>query len=265
MTLRGVPLAEIRRRYIGQGERVSPAVRAALREDPRVGAKALARTLELRRARRVAEKRRLRELFRMERRLALAGITRVAGVDEVGVGPLAGPVVAAAVVLPGRVWLPRLNDSKRLTPAARDRLDAEIRRLTNQVSVGLATPEEIDQLNIYQAGLLAMRRAVEGLPIEPEMLLVDARRIPEVRMPQRAVIGGDSQVACIAAASIVAKVHRDRLMRELDRRYPGYGFSTNVGYGTAEHLRALRRRGPTVEHRQSFAPVVAAAAQDGQL
>jgi ribonuclease HII len=259
MGLRGVPLGELRRRYVRKGERASAAVRAALREDSRAGAVALLRSLELRRARAAAEKQRLRQLFRLERRLALDGVERVAGVDEVGMGPLAGPVVAASVVLPRRVWLPGLNDSKRLSAAARERLNAEIRSVTCEVSLGLATREEIDRLNIYQAGLLAMQRAVEGLCRRPDMLLVDARRVPGIEIRQRAVIGGDACVACIAAASIVAKVYRDGLMQELDRRYPGYGFAANAGYGTPAHRQALEERGPSPEHRHSFAPVSAAA------
>jgi len=259
MELRSVPLAEIRRRYGGEGQRVGSALLAELRADPRVGARALAHSLESRRARSAAEKWRLRHLFTLERRLQNDGLERIAGVDEVGVGPLAGPVVAASVVLPRRISLPGLNDSKKLSREARERIAAQIRTHAAHVSLGAASPEEIDQLNIYQATLLAMRRAVEGLVQPPDMLLVDARKVPGVEVPQRALIDGDARVACIAAASIVAKVYRDGLMRELDRLYPGYGFATNVGYGTAEHLRALQRRGPTPIHRRSYAPVDAAS------
>lgn len=259
MELQGVPLAEIRRRYVRDGERVSAALLEELRDDPRAGARSLARTLEARRIRAAAEQRRLRRLFSLERGLRMAGVERIAGVDEVGVGPLAGPVVAASVVLPHGVWLPGLNDSKQLSPAARERLAAEIRAVACGVSVGSASPEEIDRLNIYHAALLAMRRAIEGLRQPADMLLVDARNVPGLATPQRAVVEGDARVACIAAASIVAKVYRDALMCGLDRCYPGYGFASNAGYGTKQHLRALEARGPTPVHRHSFAPVAAAA------
>ncbi len=258
MELRGVPLAEIRRRFVRDGECVSAALLAALRGDPRAGARALLESLEARRERSAQERRRLRRLFAFERDLHRQGVERVAGVDEVGMGPLAGPVVAASVVLPSGVRLPGLNDSKRLSRAARERVAGEIRTLASSLSVGWAGPEEIDRLNIYQAGLLAMRRAVEGLRGRPDLVLVDARSVPGLALPQRAIADGDARVGCIAAASVVAKVYRDALMRELDRVYPGYGFSTNAGYGTAEHLRALKRRGPTPVHRLSFAPVNAA-------
>ncbi len=265
MGLRGVPLSELRRRYVLRGERPSSAARAALRADPRAGARALLQQLERRRARLAAEKQRMRRLFRVERRLQLEGVERVAGVDEVGVGPLAGPVVAAAVVLEPRAWLPGLRDSKQLTRAGRERLDAEIRQAATAFSLGLASREEIDRLNIYQAALLAMRRAVEGLELRVGALLVDARRIPDVRIRQRPVIGGDARVACIAAASIVAKVYRDRLMCELDAHFPGYGFARNSGYATEAHLSALLARGPSPAHRRSFAPVSEAALRQARV
>ncbi len=264
MELRGVPLAEIRRRFVREGGRVSGALRAALRQDPRVGAQDLLWSLDERRRRAAAERRRLRRLFSLERELHRQGVEHVAGVDEVGVGPLAGPVVAASVVLPPEVRLPGLNDSKRLTRAARERIAAEIEALACATSIGWASSEEIDRLNIYQAALLAMRRAVEGLARDPDMLLVDARKVPGLALPQRAIVHGDARVGCIAAASVVAKVYRDALMRALDRLHPGYGFATNAGYGTAEHLRALQRLGPTPAHRRSFAPVYAAIAGGGR-
>ncbi|TDJ05305.1 MAG: ribonuclease HII [Deltaproteobacteria bacterium] len=257
MELRGVSLAEIRRRYVREGGRVSGVLRVALRDDPRVGAQDLLRNLDTRRRRVAAEQRRLRRLFALEHDLHQQGVEHVAGVDEVGVGPLAGPVVAASVVLPPAVRLPGLNDSKRLTRAARERIAAEIEALACATSVGWASSEEIDQLNIYHAALLAMRRAVEGLARAPDMLLVDAREVPGLALPQRAIVGGDARVGCIAAASVLAKVHRDAFMRELDQLHPGYGFASNAGYGTAEHLRALQRLGPTPIHRRSFAPVYA--------
>ncbi len=255
MKLGGVPLAELRSRYASENGDVSPAVLRALRADRRAGARQLADQHTARRARRGVERRRLTRLFRHERELHEAGHTFVAGVDEVGMGPLAGPVVAAAVVLRPGAELFGLRDSKQLSEAARIRLDAEIRGSAFAVSIGLAEPEEIDRVNIYQAGLLAMRRAVEGLHLTAGFLLVDARRIPAVATPQRGLVRGDQCVGSICAASIVAKVWRDARMAELEKRFPGYGFARNAGYGTAEHLSALAQRGPTQVHRRSFAPV----------
>lgn len=255
MEVRGVPLAELRRRFLSDGECVNVAVLRELRMDPRCGARALARALKSRLARSRAEARRLRRLFAFEEKLHAHGRRRIAGVDEVGVGPLAGPVVAASVVLPRGTRLPGLDDSKRVRASMRERLDREIREIAVDLSIGIADLEEIDRLNIYHAALLAMRRAVNGLREPPGLLLVDARTIPELVIPQRAIIGGDADVASIAAASIVAKVYRDGRMRELDRQYPGYGFASNAGYGTQTHLRALRERGPCPIHRSSFGPV----------
>jgi ribonuclease HII len=210
------------------------------------------------------ETRRLREISALEERLHRAGMQRVAGVDEVGVGPLAGPVVAAAVVLAPGLPPHGVDDSKRLSRATRERLDAEIRRAARGIGIGWATPAEIDRLNVYQAGLLAMRRAVGALPEAPDCLVVDARTIPGLDVPQEPVIGGDRRVGAIAAASVVAKVYRDAWMRDLERRYPGYGLGRNMGYGTREHLRCLAIRGPSPAHRMSYAPVRAAGSMSGE-
>jgi ribonuclease HII len=201
----------------------------------------------------VQERRRLAELRSHERLLEQVGIGPVAGVDEVGMGPLAGPVVAAAVILPDRPLVEGLDDSKSLTRAVRERVEAEIRRVAIAIGIGIATVSEIDSLNIYHAGLAAMRRAVESLPRAPRHVLVDARTIPAIGLPQTSFIKGDARVYSIAAASIVAKVHRDRLMQELEREYPGYGFAGHAGYATAEHREAIRRLGPCAAHRRSFA------------
>jgi ribonuclease HII len=174
-------------------------------------------------------------------------------------GPLAGPVVAAAVVLPCDAPLAGLRDSKQLTAAARERLDADIRKLALAVALGCVEPDEIDRINIYQAGLLAMRRAVQALGHRPDHVLVDARHISGLAVPQQAIPGGDARVGSIAAASVVAKVWRDCRMRELDRLHPGYGFAHNAGYATRAHLAALARHGPCPAHRRSFAPVARAA------
>ena len=179
----------------------------------------------------------------------------VAGVDEAGRGPLAGPVVAAAVILDDLQPVAGLADSKVLSPAVRERLFDEIRAKALAFCIAEACVEEIDRLNILHATMLAMRRAVEGLRLLPQKVLVDGNRLPVLRITAEAIVGGDAKVASISAASILAKVHRDRLCVELDARYPGYGFATHKGYATAEHLEALRQHGACEIHRRSYAPV----------
>ncbi|WP_339522388.1 ribonuclease HII [Pseudomonas sp. EA_35y_Pfl2_R111] len=179
----------------------------------------------------------------------------VAGVDEVGRGPLCGAVVTAAVILDPLRPIVGLNDSKKLTEARRERLFDEIREKALSWCIARAEVEEIDQLNILHATMLAMQRAVEGLGIMPKLALIDGNRCPVLQMPSSAVVKGDSQVPAIAAASILAKVSRDREMQLLDAQYPGYGIAGHKGYPTAVHLEALRRLGPTPIHRRSFAPV----------
>jgi ribonuclease HII len=228
---------------------------AELRSDPRRGARLLAGLCARRRADAVAERRRLARLFAPTRRLRRQGVRCVAGVDEVGVGPLAGPVVAAAVVLPERADLPGLDDSKRLAAAQRERLAEAIRGQALAWAVAELEPEEVDRLNVLRASLEAMRRAVTSLGCSPQHVLVDARRIPGIDVPQTALVHGDARDASIAAASVLAKVHRDALMCRLDERFPGYGFAEHKGYGTARHLAALRRLGPSPAHRRSFSPV----------
>jgi ribonuclease HII len=183
----------------------------------------------------------------------------VAGVDEAGRGPLAGPVVAAAVILDELQPIAGLADSKVLTPLRRDRLFDEIRAKALAFCVAQASVEEIDTLNILQATLLAMRRAVEGLRLPPAKVLVDGNQLPRVRVHAEAVIGGDALVPAISAASILAKVTRDRLCVEIHERFPLYGFLDHKGYGTAAHLEALDRHGPCEWHRRSFEPVRTAA------
>ncbi|HEY4135649.1 MAG TPA: ribonuclease HII [Alphaproteobacteria bacterium] len=190
------------------------------------------------------------------------GATRVCGIDEVGRGPWAGPVVAVAVMLDVAL-LPkklarRLDDSKALTREAREDIDASLRALFGAAvwaGFGEASVAEIDEINILQASFLAMRRAHDALPVAPEAALVDGNKYPALPCPGRAVIGGDALCFSIAAASILAKVARDRTMRELAETHPGYGWHTNVGYGTAEHQSGLARLGVTPHHRRSFAPV----------
>lgn len=179
----------------------------------------------------------------------------VAGVDEAGRGPLAGPVVAAAVVLDDQNLITGVNDSKKLTPAKRDKLFDEIRAKALCFCIAQASVEEIDELNILHATMLAMRRAVEGLRLKPSRVLVDGNRLPVLKVPAEAIVKGDARVSSIAAASILAKVHRDRLCLTLHEAYPHYGFATHKGYPTADHLAALALHGACVEHRRSFGPV----------
>jgi len=179
----------------------------------------------------------------------------VAGVDEAGRGPLAGPVVAAAVILDVQNPIKGLTDSKKLTPLRREAFFDEIRAKALCCSIATASVEEIDQLNILQATLLAMRRAVEGLRLTPFRVLVDGNRLPVLRIQAEAIVKGDALVPAISAASILAKVHRDRLCADMDQRYPHYGFGKHKGYGTAEHLAALQAHGACEQHRKTFRPV----------
>ena len=183
------------------------------------------------------------------------GVGLMAGVDEAGRGPLAGPVVAAAVILNDLQPIKGLNDSKALSARARERLFDEIRGRALCCSIGEASVEEIDALNILQATMLAMRRAVEALRLKPHMVLVDGNRLPGLQVPAQAVVKGDSKIKAISAASIVAKVHRDRLCMALHEAHPQYGFDGHKGYPTAAHLEALQTYGACPEHRRSFGPV----------
>jgi len=180
---------------------------------------------------------------------------RCAGVDEVGRGPLAGPVLAAAVILPPGYRLAGLTDSKRLSPRSRERLALALREEAECWALGSASASEIDSLNIHHATLLAMQRAVLALPRAPERLLVDGRFTPDGPWIAEAVVGGDATVPAISAASVIAKVARDALMAELHARYPQYGFDRHAGYPTPAHLAALAAHGPCPEHRRSFGPV----------
>jgi ribonuclease HII len=216
----------------------------------------LAKRIRTRRSKNLKESQRLRRILRFETELWAEGFERIAGVDEAGMAPLAGPVVAAAVILPRSYRLRGLNDSKKILDAARrEEMAAQIRRDALAWGVGYAEIDEIDHLNIYHAGLLAMRRAVESLWVEPDFLLVDARRIPDCSCPQRGIIRGDLLSASIAAASIIAKTTRDAVMKELDRQFPGYGLASHKGYPTPVHCRALKELGALPIHRRSFSRV----------
>ena len=194
----------------------------------------------------------------MENALWGQGTTYIAGVDEVGRGPLAGPVVAGAVIFPPDIdesSLVGIRDSKELTASVRERLDVRIHKVALAVGIGRASVREVDVVGIVGATRRAMSRAIGKLSPQPQALLIDALSLPGIGLPQQCPVKGDRVSLSIAAASIVAKVARDKLMREADRRYPGYGFSRNKGYGTREHMGALELQGPCIIHRVSFAPV----------
>jgi len=185
----------------------------------------------------------------------MSEVALIAGVDEAGRGPLAGPVAAAAVILDPERTIPGLADSKRLTPDQREALDQAIRDRALDFALAFATVEEINRINVLQASLLAMQRAVENLSITPQQALVDGNHRPRLACPVETVVKGDATVAAISAASILAKVVRDREMLILDDKFPGYGFARHKGYPTRAHLAALRRLGPCALHRRSFRPV----------
>ncbi len=199
-----------------------------------------------------AERRRLQRLHRYEQEARELGFLLVGGIDEVGRGPLAGPVVAACVVTDGPLMLRGLNDSKQVSPERRAELAVEIRARSVACAIGAASVAEIDRLNIYWAAVLAMERALAALPFRPHYLLTDAVRIKSYAGPQLPVIKGDAKCATVAAASIVAKVHRDALLVDLDRRFPQYGFADHKGYATQRHIDALSEHGPCEHHRRGF-------------
>ncbi len=237
------------------------SVQAELKADARAGARAILDAVGRRKKANRAEGQRLRRMLRFERALWEQGMGRVAGVDEAGMSPLAGPVTAAAVILPVGCKIRHVDDSKKIDPETRARLADEIKERALAWAIGEATPAEIDEINIYHAGLLAMQRAVEGLGAAPEALLVDARVVPCVDCPQERIIKGDAKSLSIAAASILAKTTRDSQMVEYDRIYPGYGFAKHKGYPVAQHRAALKQLGVTPIHRLSFEAVREAAAQ----
>lgn len=249
-------LAELRQRHLVEGAALPAGLLTRLEADPRAGAQQLVRALKRRQADNRAEGQRLRHMLKFETELWAQGHALIAGVDEAGMAPLAGPVCAGAAILPRGYKLKGLDDSKKiLDEDKREALAVAIKRDAVCWAVGWAEVEEIDTLNIYHAGLLAMRRAVEGLSTPPDFVLVDARKIPGIPQPQRGIIKGDAQSLSIAAGAILAKTTRDRLMNELDAKHPGYGFAAHKGYPTPVHLAALERLGVLPFHRRSFAPV----------
>src|SRR3954467_12299588 len=248
-------LDELRQRYVIEGRPLEAGVEEVLRADGRAGARAILASIEKRRFENRSEGQRLRKMLRFEALLWERGHHAVAGVDEAGMSPLAGPVAAAAVILKPGTRITGIDDSKRLDSRSREALAEEIKEKAAAWCVAFVEVEEIDTINIYWAGLLAMRRAVEGLHPIPQHLLIDAKRLKEVEIPQQAIIKGDTKSASIAAASILAKVARDALMRTLDTIHPGYGFADHKGYPVRAHYAALSLLGACAVHRRSFGPV----------
>ena len=250
-----LPLSEIRRRYVDRPRPLPAALESVLRKDPRPSARAILAAVERRRHENRSEGQRLRTILRFEGKLWAAGVTLVAGIDEAGMSPLAGPVAAAAVIFPPGTRIPHVDDCKRVDVAERERLAPIIRASAIAWSVAFVEPEDIDRLNIYWAGIAAMTRALAALKVVPQHLLIDARKLREIATPQQAIVRGDQKSLSIAAASILAKTARDARMRELDARYPGYGFAKHKGYPVKAHFQALRKLGACDIHRRSFAPV----------
>jgi ribonuclease HII len=248
-------LAELRARYVDRGRPLPAAAEAALCADPRAGARAILEAVARRRRDNRSEGQRLRVMLRHETVLWTAGLTRIAGVDEAGMSPLAGPVAAAAVILAPGTRIPEVDDSKQLDVETRERLAPIIKQRAVAWAVAFAEVEEIDRINIYWAGLSAMRRAIAALAPAAEHLLIDGRRLPALALPQERIVGGDAKSLSIAAASILAKTARDARMRSLDGDYPGYGFAQHKGYPVDAHAQALKRLGACPVHRRSFALV----------
>ncbi|MDN6070989.1 MAG: ribonuclease HII [Lactococcus plantarum] len=225
-----------------------------LEQDERLGVQKLVAKRKRQLLANIAEAKRLESLLAYERELYINNIMLIAGVDEVGRGPLAGPVIAAAVILPKNCKIAGLNDSKQIPKAQHQKVYDEVIAKALSVGIGCIDHEVIDQVNIYEATKLAMLQAIEQLTIKPQHLLIDAMQL-SVDIPQTSLIKGDAKSMSIAAASIVAKVTRDKLMADYDKQYPGYDFAHNAGYGTKKHLQALVVQGVTDIHRRSFEPI----------
>lgn len=235
-------------------EPLSPHELSMFKEDKRKGVQQLIRRYEKEKQLKYERKQRYEEMMKFEKELYQNGFSPIAGIDEAGRGPIAGPVVAGAVIMPHEYYLEGLNDSKKLTFKKREEYFERIKRDADW-GVGIVTNEEIDQINIFQATKLAMKRAVEQLSNQPEHLLIDAMELDNLSYAQTSLVKGDERSVSIAAASVMAKVTRDRMMAELATEYPMYHFHNNQGYGTKEHLSALARYGASPVHRRSFAPV----------
>jgi ribonuclease HII len=257
-------LNQIRSRYVQSGRSLPAEVETALRSDTRPGARAILEQVARRRRENRAEGQRLRWMLEFERALWSRNILIVAGIDEAGMSPLAGPVAAAAVVLEPGWRAEGINDSKQVAPDRRIELAFQIKREARAWAVAFSEPDEIDRINIYWAGIAAMRRAVEALGLVPEHLLIDARKLRDVPIEQTRIVKGDERSLSIAAASILAKTERDARMTAYARDYPGYGFDQHKGYPVREHVAALQRIGPCPIHRRSFGPVQVALSRAGR-
>ncbi len=243
-------IAEIKREFMQAGDTQLPSLFAEYADDGRSGVASLIAQYQKKIEKLEAERRRLDAMRSYEREYAHLGL--VCGIDEAGRGPLAGPVVAGAVILPADCEILYLNDSKQLSEKRRELLFDEIKEKAVAWGIGMASPARIDEINILQATYEAMRQAVGGLDPAPQVLLNDAVRIPGIALPQVPIIKGDAKSLSIAAASVLAKVTRDRLMREYDKVMPEYGFAAHKGYGSAAHIEALKKYGPSPIHRKSF-------------
>lgn len=225
------------------------------RKDGRTGVRKLLEAYDRKQAARKLERERLERLQDLEREFWERGMDQVAGCDEAGRGPLAGPLVTAAVILPHGIWLPGLTDSKKVTPARRETLYGEILEQAVSVTVSILGPREIDRLNIYQAAKTAMTLCLTHMKVHPQGVITDAMPLEIPGIPVEDMVRGDSKSAAVAAASIIAKVTRDHIMEDLDRDYPQYGFAKHKGYGTARHIQAILDCGPSPWHRRSFEPL----------
>lgn len=252
MRVSEMTMSEVRAFLSESGLTVPEEIRRALSEDNRTGVRRLYQQFCRQEALEAQENIRLKKMQFYEEDAKRRGFSIIAGVDEAGRGPLAGPVVASAVVLGEGISIKGINDSKKIAPAKRELLYGQITEKAACWAVGISTVEEIDTLNILQASLLAMRRAIQNLSSAPEFVLVDAVRIPDINMPQLPIVKGDGLSVSIAAASIIAKVTRDRMMDQLDREMPHYQFGRHKGYGTSDHIRALKEYGPSTIHRKTF-------------
>ncbi len=265
MNLSGMSVNEIQKLLRERGSFLSKQERNALINDSRSGVRKLYQQFCRQEALAQKERARLENLRLYEKEARNRGFRIIAGVDEAGRGPLAGPVVAAAVILPPETNIPGIDDSKRLSPARRENLYHEI--VNNAVcwSVGIADVEEIDNINILRATLLAMQRAVRALTQVPDYILVDAVQIPGISVRQLPIVKGDGKSMSIAAASIIAKVTRDNMMDEFDKNFPQYGFASHRGYGTPEHLEMLKKYGPCPLHRKTFIRKIQVAELSGSF
>lgn len=254
MKVAEMSITEIRTELERVGE-PSLELLAMLQEDQRKGVQALGKQYEQRAAKKAMLEAKWNEMSRYEHEQRQAGKTYIVGIDEVGRGPLAGPVVACAVVLPEDIFLPGLDDSKKVPPAERERLYDRIVQEASAIGIGTVDAERIDQINILEATKEAMKLAIAAISLPIDVCLIDAIKLPDLPFEQVAIIGGDAASISIAAASIVAKVTRDRLMAEYATQYPEYGFDKHAGYGTKEHLMAIETYGPVLIHRRTFTGV----------